>query len=96
MNKPTLLLFADYCCNFALWNDGNHDILDGSDKQLLSLGVSKRTLRVLKVIVDVHDSESAFTEPTPELVVTYNYLTNLAKRMLEQEIGDKFTIIIKD
>lgn len=96
MSKPRLRLFADYCCGFALWNDHDHEILDGSEEQLLKIGVSQRTLSLLKVIVDVHDWESSFEEPTPEMVTTYEYLINMAKLQLDREIGEQFEIVIQN
>ena len=94
-DKPVLRLFADYCCGIALWND-DHEILDGSDKQLLKLGVSKRTLDLLKTIVHVHDWEDSHTESSPEMATTYKYLVDMAKICLDREIGDKFIIRIQD
>lgn len=93
MSKPVLRLFADYCCGFALWNDFDHEILDGSEEQLLEMGVSKRTLNLLKTIVYVHDWEDSHAESTEEMTTTYNYLIAMAKWALEKEIGDRFTIV---
>jgi hypothetical protein len=95
MQKPILRLFADYCCGFALWNSHEHEILDGSEEQLLEIGISQRTLNLLKVIVDVHDWESAFEDPTPEMATTYGYLIDMAKIQLDREIGEQFEIVIQ-
>jgi hypothetical protein len=94
--KPTLRLFADYCCGFALWNSHDHDILDGSEEQLLEFGVSEKTMILLKAIVHVHDWEDSHKESTPECDTTYKYLINMAKIRLEREIGDKFKIVLLD
>lgn len=93
-DKPKLRLFADYCCGFALWNDHSHDILDGSEEQLLELGVSDHTLRLLKVIVDVHDWEPSDVEHSEESITTYTYLVHMAKTRLDKEIGDRFELVI--
>lgn len=94
--KPTLRLFADYCCGFALWNSHDHDILDGSEEQLKEFGVSEHTIVLLKAIVHVHDWEPSHEESTPESNITYKYLIEMAKVRLEREIGDKFTIVVTD
>lgn len=56
----------------------------------MKLGVTEHTLRLLKVIVDVHDLEPSDTEPTHEYITTYNHLIDMDKVMLENEIGDQF------
>lgn len=91
--KPVLRLFADYCCGFALWNGHDHDILDGSEEQLRHLGVSERTIVLLKAIVYVHDWEDPHEEPTPESNTAYSYMVDMAKACLDKEIGDRFTIV---
>lgn len=92
--KPVLRLFADYCCGFALWNDLDHDILDGTEEQLLKLGISKHTIVLLKAIVYVHDWEPCHEEPTEESNIAQDYLINMAKIKLDKEIGDRFTIVV--
>lgn len=94
--KPILRLFADYCCGFALWNNFDHEILDGSEEQLIELGISPTTLVLLKAIVQVHDWEPSDQNPTEESIVTYSYLINMAKVRLEHEIGDRFDIVVVD
>lgn len=94
--KPVLRLFADYCCNFALWNSHEHDILDGSESQLLEIGIRPDTIVLLKAIVSVHDWEPSDQEPTAESNIAYEYLINMAKIRLEREIGHKFTIEVLD
>lgn len=94
--KPILRLFADYCCGFALWNNFDHEILDGSEEQLIELGISPTTLVLLKAIVQVHDWEPSDQNPTEESIVAYSYLINMAKVRLEHEIGDRFTIVVMD
>lgn len=94
--KPILRLFADYCCGFALWNGFGHEILDGSEEQLIELGISHTTLVLLKAIVQVHDWEQPDQDPTKESIVAYSYLIDMAKVRLEHEIGDRFTIVVVD
>jgi len=94
MNKPTLRLFADYCCGHALWNGHDTDILDGSDEQLLELGVKPHTLAILKVMVYVHDYEDSHKESSPESLTTYTYLETMAKQYLDRDIGDIFNISV--
>lgn len=94
MNKPRLRLFADYCCGFALWNDSTHETLDGTEEQLLELGVSPTTIAILKTIVCVHDWEPYDKEPTPQMSISYDYLSKMAKTRLDIEIGDRFEITI--
>ena len=52
MKKPTLRLFADYACSIPLWEDGVEysygEILDGSQEQLIEMGVSKTTLALME------------------------------------------------
>jgi hypothetical protein len=91
--KPILRLFADYCCGFALWNNHDHDILSGSEEQLLEIGILPHTIVLLKAIVYVHDWEPSDEEPSNESNITYDYLVNMAKVCLEKQIGDKFTIV---
>lgn len=91
--KPILRLFADYSCGFALWNSHDHSILNGSEEQLLELGVSASTLVLLKAIVYVHDWEPSHEEPTQESNIAYAYLVDMAKVCLDREIGDRFTIV---
>lgn len=90
--KPTLRLFADYCCGFALWNDHNHNILDGSEEQLLELGVKHSTLAILRTMVYVHDAGDSHEPWEPEQLIAYEYLESLAKECLDRDIGDKFNI----
>lgn len=90
--KPTLRLFADYCCGFALWNDHSHSILDGSEEQLLELGVRHSTLAILKTMVYVHDAGDSHEPWEPEQLIAYEYLESLAKEYLDRDIGDKFNI----
>ena len=92
MIKPTLRLFADYCCGHALWNDHTHNILDGSEEQLLELGVKPHTLAVLKVMVYVHDMGDSHLPWDTEQLTTYKYLEKIAFDNLESEIGDRFNI----
>lgn len=94
--KPILRLFADYCCGFALWNNFDHEILDGSEEQLIKLGISHNTLVLLKAIVQVHDWEPSDQDPTKESIVAYSYLLDMAKVRLEHEIGDRFMIVVVD
>lgn len=91
--KPVLKIFGDYCCNFALWNELNHEILDGTEEQLLEIGILPQTIVLLKAIVDVYNWEPSDKEPRKEAKITYQHLIEMAKLRLDHEIGDKFTII---
>lgn len=91
--KPVLKIFGDYCCEFALWNDIDHEILDGSEEQLLKIGVLPQTITILKAIVDVYCWEPSDREPPEEAKITYRHLIKIAKHRLDIEIGDKFNIV---
>lgn len=91
--KPVLKISGDYCCSFALWNDHSHEILDGTEEQLIEIGILPQTVILLKAIVDVYSWEPSDKEPSQEARITYRHLIEIARLRLEREIGDRFTII---
>lgn len=105
MKKPTLRLFADYACSIPLWEDGKEykygEILDGSQEQLIEMGVSKTTLALMESLCFVFESgsnvgldeyyNSTWEEGAED---TYKYLITSIKKRLDYEIGHKFSIEI--
>lgn len=100
--KPTLRLFADYACSIPLWEDGKEyrygEILDGSQEQLVEIGVSKTTLALMESLCFVFEKESTCLEDNSpwekSARTTYEYLIASIKKRLDYEIGHKFNIEI--
>lgn len=100
--KPTLRLFADYGCSIPLWEDGVEysygEILDGSQEQLIGMGVSKTTLALMESLCFVFENGSKvedYNTPWEEGAQdTYEYLITSIKKRLDYEIGHKFNIEI--
>ena len=98
--KPTLRLFADYACSIPLWEDGEEyrygEILDGSQEQLVEMGVSKTTLALMESLCFVFEngSEDYNTNWEEGAQDTYEYLIASIKKRLDYEIGHKFNIEI--
>lgn len=100
--KPTLRLFADYACSIPLWEDGEEyrygEILDGSQEQLVKMGVSKTTLALMESLCFVFENESTSSEDNAawekSARTTYEYLIASIKKRLDYEIGHKFNIEI--
>ncbi len=102
MKKPTLRLFADYGCSIPLWEDGKEykygEILDGSQEQLIEMGVSKTTLALMESLCFVFENESKvedYNTPWDKIAQdVYEYLITSIKKRLDYEIGHKFNIEI--
>lgn len=100
--KPTLRLFADYACSIPLWEDGKEygygEILDGSQEQLIGIGVSKTTLALMESLCFVFENESKvedYNTPWDKIAQdVYEYLITSIKKRLDYEIGHKFNIEI--
>ena len=100
--KPTLRLFADYACSIPLWEDGEEygygEILDGSQEQLIGMGVSKTTIALMESLCYVFEDESKvedYNTPWDKIAQdVYEYLITSIKKRLDYEIGHKFNIEI--
>ena len=99
--KPTLRLFADDGCSIPLWEDGEEygygEILDGSQEQLIGMGVSKTTIALMESLCFVFENEKVedYNKPWYKIAQdTYEYLITSIKKRLDYEIGHKFNIEI--
>ena len=92
--KPTIRVFADYCCGLPFWTeDGNV-----SEDWCKSVGMNPWTILLGEALcLTFDDLDEHFEDPDwklpDEYVTTYNYLLDRICVRLEREIGDKFEII---